>query len=196
MKHSSSLFCTCIISFLLKWGENGKIWEDYDTASIKCSTMESRVLTVYSGSMRKLRLSEQEQLSSKYIWSKLETVITYSTLCSVNLKINEIKYTESTRLFRLLSCRIANLTNTLQLVCKNMLFILTLFVNLGQRYTGVPCKMTTREVIQLAELKPKDLTIVLTLSAKVLDVIFLPGTWNGFDTASTYAAWNFLKNWE
>jgi len=34
----------------------------------------------------------------------------------------------------------------------------------------------------------------LTLSAKVLDVIFLPGTWNGFETASTYAAWNLLKN--
>jgi len=39
-----------------------------------------------------------------------------------------------------------------------------------------------------AELKPNDLTIVLTLSANVLDVIFLPGTWNGFETASTYAA--------
>jgi hypothetical protein len=35
---------------------------------------------------------------------------------------------------------------------------------------------------------------VLTLSAKVLDVIFLPGTWNGFETASTYAEWNLLKN--
>lgn len=48
--------------------------------------------------------------------------------------------------------------------------------------------------VQPAELKPNDLTIVLTLSAKVLDVIFLPGTWNGFETASTYAAWNLLKN--
>lgn len=25
-------------------------------------------------------------------------------------------------------------------------------------------------------------------------MIFLPGTWKGFETASTYAAWNFLKN--
>lgn len=50
-------------------------------------------------------------------------------------------------------------------------------------------------VTQIAELKPKDLTMVLTLSANVLDVIFLPGTWNGFETASTYAAWNLLKNW-
>lgn len=56
------------------------------------------------------------------------------------------------------------------------LFILTLFVSLGQKYAGMPCKMTTRGVIQTAALKPKDLTIVLTLSAKVLDVIFLPGT--------------------
>lgn len=28
---------------------------------------------------------------------------------------------------------------------------------------------------------------------KVGEVIFLPGTWKGFETASTYAAWNFLK---
>lgn len=35
---------------------------------------------------------------------------------------------------------------------------------------------------------------MLTLSANVLDVIFLPGTWNGFETASTYAEWNLLKN--
>jgi len=35
---------------------------------------------------------------------------------------------------------------------------------------------------------PNDLTIVLTLSAKAREVILFPGTWKGFDTASTYAA--------
>lgn len=49
--------------------------------------------------------------------------------------------------------------------------------------------------IHPAELNPNDLTIVLTFSAKVLEVIFLPGTWNGFETASTYAEWNLLKNY-
>lgn len=42
---------------------------------------------------------------------------------------------------------------------------------------------------------PNDLTIPLTLSAKALEVIFFPGTWKGLETASTYAAWNLLKNW-
>lgn len=51
---------------------------------------------------------------AKYIRLKLKPVIIYSTVCSVNLKINEIKYTESTCLFWLLSCEVANLTNTLQ----------------------------------------------------------------------------------
>lgn len=42
---------------------------------------------------------------------------------------------------------------------------------------------------------PNDLTIVPTLSEKALEVIFFPGTWKGLKTASTYAAWNRLKNW-
>ena len=36
--------------------------------------------------------------------------------------------------------------------------------------------------------------MLVTDSEKVREVIFLPGTWKGFETASTYAAWNFLKN--
>jgi hypothetical protein len=36
--------------------------------------------------------------------------------------------------------------------------------------------------------------MVLTLAPKLLEAIFFPGTWKGFETASTYAAWNFLKN--
>jgi hypothetical protein len=36
--------------------------------------------------------------------------------------------------------------------------------------------------------------MVLTLEPKLLEAIFFPGTWKGFDMASTYAAWNFLKN--
>lgn len=35
--------------------------------------------------------------------------------------------------------------------------------------------------------------MLVTDSEKVREVIFLPGTWKGFETASTYAAWNFLK---
>lgn len=42
--------------------------------------------------------------------------------------------------------------------------------------------------------EPKDFTMVLTLAPKLLEAIFFPGTWKGFETASTYAAWNFLKN--
>lgn len=42
---------------------------------------------------------------------------------------------------------------------------------------------------------PKDFTMTLTLSAKLFEVIFFPGTWKGLDTASTYAAWNLRKNW-
>jgi hypothetical protein len=48
--------------------------------------------------------------------------------------------------------------------------------------------------IQTVVPEPKDFTMVLTLEPKLLEAIFLPGTWKGFDTASTYAAWNFLKN--
>jgi hypothetical protein len=48
--------------------------------------------------------------------------------------------------------------------------------------------------IQTAAPEPKDFTMVLTLEPKLLEAIFFPGTWNGFDTASTYATWNFLKN--
>lgn len=36
--------------------------------------------------------------------------------------------------------------------------------------------------------------MLVTDSEKVREVIFLPGTWKGFETASAYAAWNFLKN--
>lgn len=36
--------------------------------------------------------------------------------------------------------------------------------------------------------------MVLTLSAKVLDIIFLRGKWNGFETTSTSSAWNLLKH--
>jgi hypothetical protein len=32
---------------------------------------------------------------------------------------------------------------------------------------------------------PNDLTMVPTLSEKLLEVILFPGTWNGFETAST-----------
>ena len=33
--------------------------------------------------------------------------------------------------------------------------------------------------------EPKDFTMVLTLAPKLLDAIFFPGTWKGFETAST-----------
>lgn len=75
------------------------------------------------------------------------------------------------------------------------------FVNCSRQWlwlgieVSVLHKWLRGSVTQIAELKPNDLTMVLTLSAKVLEVIFLPGTWNGFETASTYAAWNLLKNW-
>lgn len=69
----------------------------------------------------------------------------------------------------------------------------------GVRFSSVRIQESLNETsaaaIHPAELKPADLTMVLTLSAKVLDVIFLPGTWNGFETASTYAEWNLLKNY-
>lgn len=67
----------------------------------------------------------------------------------------------------------------------------------GNKYEGEDSRKlnsrTPAAAIHPAELKPNDLTMVLTLSAKVLEVIFLPGTWNGFETASTYAEWNLLK---
>lgn len=46
---------------------------------------------------------------------------------------------------------------------------------------------TTGCTVHRAVPEPKDLTMPLTLSAKVLEVIFFPGTWKGLETASTYA---------
>lgn len=69
-------------------------------------------------------------------------------------------------------------------------------VNKGERYNAWLKGGFGTSGTQAVVPEPKDFTIVLTLAPKLLDAIFFPGTWKGFETASTYAAWNFLKNWE
>jgi hypothetical protein len=68
------------------------------------------------------------------------------------------------------------------------------FVKQGEHICLITGSLTKVAFDQLVVPEPKDFTMVLTLAPKLLEAIFFPGTWNGFETASTYAAWNFLKN--